>query len=129
MTFSEASFAKLKTCHPDLIRLFERVLQVHDCTIVCGHRNQQDQDEAVRTGKSKTPWPTSKHNTTPSRAVDVVPCPVDWNDMKRFYYFAGVVKGVAASMGIRIRSGLDWDGDNDFKDQTFTDAPHFELLD
>ncbi len=128
MTFSESSYARLKTCHPDLIRLFERVLQIHNCTVVCGHRNEADQSEAVRTGNSKTPWPESKHNSNPSMAVDVVPFPILWDEPKRFIYFAGIVKGVAASMNIRIRWGGDWDNDNDMKDQSFMDFPHFELI-
>ena len=60
-------------------------------------------------------------------ALDVCPYPIDWNDKDRFYNFAGLVKGIAISMDIKIRWGGDWDGDNDLKDQTFFDLPHFEL--
>jgi hypothetical protein len=60
-------------------------------------------------------------------AVDVAPYPVDWNDKERFYYFAGFVKGVASSLGISIRWGGDWNSDNNLKNQTFFDLPHFEL--
>ena len=64
----------------------------------------------------------------PSLAIDAAPSPIDWNDRERFFYFAGVVKGVAEEMGIKIRWGGDWDGDNDFDDQTFDDLVHFELV-
>lgn len=129
--FSKMSQDRLNTCHPDLIKLFERVIQIVDCTVLEGHRGKEAQDEAVRTGHSKTPWPQSKHNSTPSKACDVAPYPVQWTGEKaraRFYHFAGVVRGVAAEMGIKIRCGCDWDSDFDLFDQTFFDLPHFEIV-
>lgn len=126
--FSQSSAAKLATCDARLVRLFERVVQIVDCTVICGHREKAEQDEAVRLGRSKTPWPTSKHNVYPSRAVDVAPYPLDWSDTRRFDHFAGVVRGVAAQLGIRVRWGGDWDGDFDLADQSFNDLPHFEIV-
>jgi len=73
-------------------------------------------------------YPTSKHNTYPSLAVDVMPYPIDWRDLYRIYYFVGYARGVANQMGIPIRCGADWDGDFNLKDQNFHDLPHFELL-
>lgn len=125
--FSQKSKERLATCHPDLQKVFNEVIKYVDCTIVCGHRDKADQDEAFRTGKSKLQYPRSKHNAAPSLAIDVVPYPVDWNDHKRFYYFAGFVLGVASSLGVDLRFGGDWDGDFDIKDQNFFDLPHFEL--
>ena len=126
--FSQQSLAKLKSCEPDLQELFHHVLQLHDCTITDGHRNEVEQNEYFRTGKSKVQYPDSKHNIFPSRAVDVAPYPIDWNDTKRFYYFAGLVKASASILGIEIRWGGDWDSDNDLNDQTFMDLVHYELL-
>lgn len=129
-TFSDASQLRLDTCHPDLQRLFNVVLQHYDCSILCGHRNEKDQNEAFRTGMSKLKWPEGEHNKYPSMAVDVAPCPVSWKkqDAIRFYHFAGFVKAVAVSLNIKIRWGGDWDSDNDLNDQTFFDLPHFELV-
>ncbi len=127
-TFSETSRNRLLTCHPDLQAVFNAVILHTDCAILCGHRNQADQDEALRTGKSKLGWPNSAHNSLPSRAVDAAPFPIDWNDADRFLLFAGFVKGLAAGMGIKLRIGADWDGDMTSKDQTFHDLPHFELI-
>ena len=42
-------------------------------------------------------------------------------------YFAGFVKGIALMLGIPIRWGGDWNGNNDLKDNNFDDLPHFEL--
>lgn len=125
--FSAASEAKLATCHKDLQVLFHRVVEIVDCTVICGYRGKEEQDEAVRLDRSKTPWPTSKHNSEPSTAVDVAPFPIDWRDTRRFDHFAGVVRGVAHELGIKIRWGGDWNGNFVLADQTFNDLPHFEI--
>jgi peptidoglycan L-alanyl-D-glutamate endopeptidase CwlK len=126
-SFSDRSLAALNTCHADLVELFTEVIKHWDCTVLCGHRDKAAQDEAYRTGHSMKPWPESKHNQTPSLAVDVAPYPINWEDWERFYAFAGFVLGVATMLHIPIRSGLDWDSDRDLHDQTFMDSPHFEL--
>ena len=125
--FGERSEAALQTAHPDLQRLFREVIKHYDCAVLEGHRGQQAQDKAVREGKSKTPWPQSKHNQQPSLAVDVVPYPIDWNNKDRFYHFGGYVLGVAEMLDIPIRWGGDWDRDTELHDQKFIDLPHFEL--
>lgn len=134
--FSEASKEKLATCSHLLRVLFGRVIEVVDCTILEGHRGQELQDRYFAEGKSKVRWPDGAHNDRFSRAVDAAPYPILWPDPKlktyakdlaRWYYFGGVVKGVASGLGISIRWGGDWDSDNVFNDQTFDDLPHFEL--
>lgn len=126
--FSARSWAQLDTCHPDLRGLFSEVIRHFDCTVIEGHRGQDAQDEAFRTGRSRVQWPNGKHNRQPSLAVDVAPYPIDWQDVERFYYFAGVVMGIARTRGIPLRWGGDWDSDTDVHDQTFMDLVHFELL-
>lgn len=125
--FSNRSAERLATCHADLQRLFNEVIKKYDCTILEGHRSNERQEELYYQGKSKLRAGFSKHNETPSIAVDVAPYPINWNDRNRFYHFVGYVKGVADQLGISIRCGADWDGDNDLRDQTFFDLPHFEL--
>lgn len=127
-SFSKRSSGRLEECHPDLQKLFFEVIKHVDCTVICGFRNEADQMEAFRAGKSRVTFPNSKHNLLPSMAVDVVPFPIDWSDLKRFYMFVGFVRGIAKSMNINIRCGADWDGDFDIKDQNFHDLPHFELI-
>jgi peptidoglycan L-alanyl-D-glutamate endopeptidase CwlK len=134
--FSESSKEKLNTCHRDLKTLFAHVIQDYDCTIVCGHRGEIAQNQAYAEGKSKLKFPHSKHNSTPSLAVDAVPYEVnhvDWGKLQSAY-FAGYVKGKADQLfkiGVishHIRCGVDWDGDNDIDDTTFWDACHFEIV-
>lgn len=127
-SFSQKSIERLNECHPDLQKLFFEVIKNYDCTITCGHRGKEDQDEAVRTGHSKVSFPNSKHNSKPSQAVDVVPFPVDWNDLTRFYHFAGFVLATAKQLGIKIRWGGDWNGDLKFKEEKFKDLPHWEIV-
>ncbi|MFV2058916.1 MAG: M15 family metallopeptidase [Thiohalomonadales bacterium] len=126
--FSVKSKRKLAEAHPDLQLVFNEVIKIFDCSVLCGYRTEEEQDELFRQGMSKVRYPDSKHNYQPSNAVDVAPYPIDWNDRERFYFFAGHVIGIAHSMGIKLRHGGDWDGDKDIKDQSFYDLPHFELV-
>lgn len=126
--FSAASLAKLATCDSRLQDLFMRVVLTWDCGVADAYRDQPAQDAAVAAGKSKDPWPTSKHNRKPSVAVDVFPAPLDWSNIQRFIYFAGFVKGVAATMGIQIRWGGDFDENLNPRDDSFHDYDHFELV-
>lgn len=126
--FSHSSQEKLDTCHADLQRLFNEVIKHYDCTILCGTRNKADQDAAFASGQSQLKFPNSKHNSLPSMAVDASPYPIDWNDKIKFYHFIGFVLGTAAQMGIKIRSGSDWNQNNNLKDESFRDLPHFELV-
>ena len=128
--FSATSAGRLATCHTDLQRLFCEVIKHFDCAVLEGHRDQETQDRYFREGKSKLPWPQGKHCSKPSLAVDVAPYVTGHAsyDMKHCLYFAGFVMGVANQMGIKLRWGGDWDGDNEaMTDQTFQDLVHFEL--
>lgn len=126
--FSNRSQEKLNSCHIDLQKIFNVVIQNYDCTILEGHRSDEKQDELFRQGKSQLRAGQSKHNQNPSMAVDVAPYPINWNDRVKFYHFVGYVKATADQLGIKIRCGADWDNDNDLHDQTFFDLVHFELL-
>ena len=125
--FSRRSKERLSTAHPKLQELFNEVIKHIDCTILCGHRDKEEQNAAFDAGRSKLRWPRGNHNALPSNAIDASPYPIDWNDYKRFYFFAGRVIGIADSMGLDVRWGGDWDSDNDFDDQRFNDLVHFEL--
>lgn len=79
-------------------------------------------------GKSTVKWPNSKHNKAPSEAIDIAPFPLDWNDAEAFTLLAGIYVGTAAIMGIRVRTGIDWDADLNTKEHSFKDRPHIELV-
>jgi len=117
--FSPRSTTNLDTCVEPLRLLFREVIKHMDCTVVCGHRDEAAQEEAFRTGRSKARWGESLHNSFPSLAVDVVPYPIDWEDITRFEHFAGFVLGVATQMGISIEWGGRW--------TSIVDRPHFQM--
>ncbi len=131
--FGKRSRHNLSSCDPRLQEIFEEVIKSWDCTIICGTRDEKTQNDLYKAGKSKLKYPQSKHNSFPSKAVDVAPYyygkGINWNDLGGFYMFAGYVLRVAEKMGYKIRYGGDWDGDKQTADQKFNDLPHFELVD
>ena len=128
-TFSKQSLDILDTCDYRLRDICNEVIKVMDITVICGHRNEVDQNKAVKEGKSKVVYPNSKHNTLPSYAVDIVPYPVDWKDRERFILLAGLMTGIGLTKGYTIRWGGAWSGLKDMKKNKFDDLPHFEIID
>lgn len=135
--FSETSKARLATCDARLQLVLNEAIEVVDFTVLEGHRGEAAQNLAFNTGKSKLPWPRGKHNAFPSRAVDIAPwlpqVKIDWGDLVAFGRLMGVVQAMAYHHGVKLRFGLDWDGDfrsvNRDPDEGFMDAPHVELVD
>ena len=126
--FGAKSKSRLETCHPDIQKICNELIKIMDVTVLEGVRTKEQQEEYVRTGKSKTM--NSKHleqGDGYSHAVDLAPFPIDWNYRERFVYMQGMIRGIALQLGIEVRSGIDWDSDGQVKDHTFFDGPHFEL--
>lgn len=67
----------------------------------------------------------SKHVN--GKAVDLVPYPVDWNDLKKFDTIAQAMLQAAKELGIPIRWGADWDADGKPRERGESDSPHFEI--
>jgi len=128
-TFGRASLRRLSECDDRIQLVLNEVIKTFDCSVLCGYRDEETQNELFRSGKSHVQWPDSRHNQHPSLAVDVVPYPIDWNDRERFSYFAGYVMGVAEQKKIVFRWGGDWNRDWKVRDNSFDDLPHFQLED
>lgn len=134
--FGTISNYNLSTCSANLQRLMDEAIRRApkwlDFAITCGHRNEADQNAAfnAKPQRSKKRWPDSKHNTLPSKAVDIRPAspfnPEDWNDRLRFARLIGFIECVAVDLGIPIRVGLDFSGDGRSLDESFLDLPHIE---
>lgn len=130
--FGKQSQDILFQLHPNLQCLLNEAIKYVDIHLLCGYRGEKEQNEAVASGTSEKQWPNSKHNRIPSHAVDLVPYyptgpHIRWTEKEGMYLLVGFLKGLAVSMGIKIRSGADWDGDYDTKDQKLNDLPHIEL--
>ena len=143
--YSPHSEAALKSCGDQLQTLFRTVLEHFDHAVLEGHRDQDAQQDAYHSGRSKVPWPCSEHNEAPARAADVLPFPFNFEDLDvafqivseypilyhllRAYRFAGFVQGVATQKGIDVVWGNDWNDDTFTNDTRFKDLPHWELAD
>ena len=127
--FGPRSIRGLITLDKRLQKVLNEVIKHVDCSIIEGHRSGERQNKLYDEGKTKVRYPDGRHNANPSRAVDVVPYPIDWDDRERFHLFAGFVLGIAQSMGIRLRWGGDWNMNFEVDDNNFDDFPHFELID
>ena len=126
--YSKTSKGRLSTSDERLQKVFNEVIKYVDCSILEGHRNEERQENLFKEGKTKVHYPKGRHNSKPSRAVDVTPYPVDWADRERQTLFAGFVLGLARGMGIHLRWGGDWNMNFEVKDNRFDDFPHFELI-
>jgi|TARA_R110000765_G_scaffold56014_5_gene110699 peptidoglycan L-alanyl-D-glutamate endopeptidase CwlK len=111
------SLQNLSGVHPDLVAVVKRAITIteQDFTVIEGVRNINRQRELVKKGASTTM--NSRHIT--GHAVDMVPWPVDWNDLERFEVVSEAMKAAAEELEIPIVWGGDW--------KSFYDAPHFEL--
>lgn len=134
--FSKRSLRNLKECHPDIQKVLNEAIKYMDFAVIEGSRSKTKQDEYFAKGTSKVRYPNSYHNTSVkhikdeykpegmsenalcSLAVDIVPTPIDWNDIDRFVELANIVKICAKKLMIP----LDWG---------FTifgwDYPHWQL--
>jgi peptidoglycan L-alanyl-D-glutamate endopeptidase CwlK len=132
--FSKQSAGKLATCDDRLQLILNQAILVVDFVVLEGHRGKIAQDDAYAKGNSKLRWPFGRHNSLPSRAVDIAPYYPDgihWKDLIAFGRLMGVVQCIAHQQDIPLRFGLDWNSNFQSVDQdpneSFLDAPHIEL--
>jgi hypothetical protein len=125
---SQESLEKLGTCSSELQRLFMEVSKYSPCTVVCGFRNEEDQNALFNSGNSEKKFPNSKHNVFPSLAVDVIPYDEQsqYPSRERLNFFGGYVIGVADQLGIK----LNWGPYMLYFDESVAHSPysHFELV-
>ena len=121
--YGKRSRERLKGVDPKLVNVLNEVVKHFDITVIEGLRSQERQNELVAQGKSKTKY--GKH--VEGKAVDIAPYPIDWECRDDFHYLGGFVRGIATSMGVKVRWGGDWDSDYTTKDNAFDDLVHFEI--
>lgn len=132
--YGPASRAQIATLDGRLQRVLYKFANLApeelDLSVLVGHRGEAEQNAAynARPQRSKKRWPNSMHNKQPSLAFDFLPYPArDWDDVRQFARIAGALQLVAATLGIRLRWGGDWDQDGKTADEKFLDAGHLEL--
>lgn len=123
---SSKSEVRLSQVHPDLQKVIREAFNTmpFDVTVLEGLRSNERQAELFKSGASKVR--RSKHQD--GVAVDIAPYPIDWNDKNRFNEMAKHVLIASKSLGIPVRWGGDWNMNGDWKDESFYDGPHFELI-
>lgn len=162
-TFSDLSKQRMDGLHPTLQKILNRAITIspQDFMVLEGVRS--DEQCYINHGKGRTvaqctakgvparyakpslakvTWLnnplSSKHRKQKDgygHAVDVVPYPVDWNDLAKFDTIAKAMfeaqkqlkaeGAIPASM--YLRWGANWDGDGKYREKGETDSPHFEI--
>jgi len=90
---SKKSLDNLKTCEMPIIQLFTEVIHLVDFSVIFGYRTPEEQFEIWKEGRKEIngKWHVmgdirtykdgynelSNHNYYPSRAIDVMPYPID----------------------------------------------------
>ncbi len=119
--FSNRSKERLSTCDQRLQDIMNEAIKEFDFSVLEGHRTLARQKQLFDEGRSQIDGirKKGKHNYTPSRAVDVVPYPVDWNNIERFKQLAVVIKRIAKEKGVTLIHGADW--------KSLRDWPHYQI--
>ena len=129
--FSPESFSHLSTCHTDLQAIFFDVIRTVDCHVIEGYRSEEIKENGVTFTHKDLHILNGKHHQHPAMAVDVIPYPVDFDNIERLYWFSGYVMGIAQKLKEEgkithsLRYGCDL-----FKNESVTtiaDLVHFEL--
>ena len=126
----------LKDVHPKVRYVVERASRYMPCRVLEGKRTVERQQKLIYAGQSKIKN-ASKAPHVLGHAVDLAPLTKhgqfdgwgnDPKELAMFYSLQAILRVVATDMGYKPRVGSDWDMDWSFKDQSFDDLVHFELI-
>jgi len=121
-TFGPRSKTHLSTCEQELQDVLNEAIQHYDFSVIDGYRDMERQNLYFSEGKSQVRWPNGKHNSYPSRAVDIIPYPDGFDaSHSEFDRMATYVLSAAARLGVPLVWGGHW--------KNFKDYAHFELMD
>lgn len=158
ITFSERSKKNMEGLHPDLVRVLNRAAAIalndEDFMVLEGVRSKEQMwinygkgrnanecnakgvpAKYAQPGVPKVTWLAnplkSNHRVWADgygHAMDIVPFPVDWNNLKPFKNLYTLIMQAATIEKVTLRSGWDWDQDGKTGEQGETDLPHYELV-
>lgn len=118
-SLSASSQARLALAHPLLRDLFIAVAAKTPIEVLESQRGRSAQERAFALGHSRAHFGQSAHNWSPAIALDVVPKPINWNNLAAFRALAAIVKEEARARRIPLVWGGDW--------TKLKDMPHYEL--
>lgn len=138
---SERSLKSLEGVDPNLVKIVKRAIEIteQDFIVIEGLRTKEQM--MINYGKGRTASQLAVHgipasyakpkeakvtwlnnpfasNHAKGKAVDIVPNPVDWNDISKFKKINEAMQVAAKEFGIKLSYGGDW---------TKKDYPHWEL--
>lgn len=145
--FSRRSLGNLEGVHPKLVAVVERALEIMnewadagvnavDFMVIEGVRTPERQRALYAQGRTKpgpkVTWTLNSNHFVNERtgfghAVDLLPAPYDWKDLRQFDRLARAMFQAADELNTSIRWGADWDRDGKPRERGESDSPHFEL--
>lgn len=128
----KTSLARLKGVDETLVNVVKRAIEISevDFTVLEGVRTLERQRELYaqgRTAPGKIVTWTMKSRHIEGKAVDLVPYPLDWNDLEKFNKIKDAMFQAAKELDVNLRWGADWDGDGNYREKGEYDSPHFEI--
>ena len=128
----KTSLARLQGVDETLVNVVKRAIEISevDFTVLEGVRTLERQRELYaqgRTAPGKIVTWTMKSRHIEGKAVDLVPYPLDWNDIDKFNKIKDAMFQAAKELDVNLRWGADWDGDGNYREKGEYDSPHFEI--
>lgn len=128
----KTSLARLQGVDETLVNVVKRAIEISevDFTVMEGVRTLERQRELYaqgRTAPGKIVTWTMKSKHIEGKAVDLVPYPLDWNDLEKFNKIKDAMFQAAKELDVNLRWGADWDGDGNYREKGEYDSPHFEI--
>lgn len=126
------SMARLVGVDETLVNVVKRAIQIteQDFTVIEGVRSLSRQRELYAQGRTSpgkiVTW-TLKSKHIMGKAVDLVPYPLDWNDLEKFDKIKHAMFRAAAEQGVNLRWGADWNSNGTPREKGEYDSPHFEI--
>lgn len=128
----KTSLARLQGVDETLVNVVKRAIEISevDFTVMEGVRTLERQRELYAQGRTDpgkiVTW-TMKSRHIEGKAVDLVPYPLDWNDLEKFNKIKDAMFQAARELDVNLRWGADWDGDGNYREKGEYDSPHFEI--
>lgn len=118
--FSNRSLEQIATLEGRLQDICEVAIMLVGFSVIEGYRSEKEQTRLYAEGHSKLKYPQSRHNETPSEAMDLVPYTGSTKPSnEQWDYLSNAIKYVGQQHNVEIIWGGDW--------KENPDRYHFEL--